>query len=141
MNKRSTGDVIFDSVNVLFMLLVIIAILPFITGHQRLHRDGKRVHPHRRRHPLPQVLQPEHLSVPVPEGSIGPAFLISFLRLIIGVPISMLLTIILAYAMTKKTMPTAGAHGFLVFMMYFDGGLVPNLILMRTSTCITLLDV
>lgn len=133
MNKRSTGDVIFDSVNVLFMLLVIVVmILPFIlvingsivTENEFIRTGGV-------------ILFPKSFSLSTyqflfREGSIGPAFLISFLRLIIGVPISMLLTIILAYAMTKKTMPGRRAlMVFLVFMMYFDGGLVPNLILMK----------
>ena len=66
------------------------------------------------------------------EGSIINAFFTSIKRLLIGVPFAMILTILLAYAMSKKDMPGRKAlMAFVIFMMYFDGGLVPQLVLYK----------
>jgi len=66
------------------------------------------------------------------EGSILPSFFLSLARIAVGVPLSLLLTTILAYALTKKKMPGYGAlMVFLVFNMYFNGGLVPFLLMVR----------
>lgn len=131
--KRSLGDKIFDSINVIFMVLVIIVmLLPFIlvfngsivTENEFIRSGGV-------------ILFPKSFSLSTyeflfREGSLLPSFFVSVARLLVGVPFAMVLTIILAYTMTKKDMP--GHHAlmvFLVFMMYFDGGMVPRLVLYR----------
>jgi len=61
-----------------------------------------------------------------------PALVVSVLRTAIGVPLSLLFTIILAYAISKRRMPGhKGLMIFLIIMMYFDGGIIPFLIMVR----------
>jgi putative aldouronate transport system permease protein len=133
MNKRTTGEIIFDTINVIFMIFfILIMILPFIfvingsiVSENEFIRTGGVIL-------IPKSLSFNTYRFLFREGTIVHSFFTSVKRLLIGVPFSMFLTILLAYAMTKKEMPGQKAlMAFVIFMMYFDGGLVPRLVLYK----------
>lgn len=133
MNKRTTGDVIFDTCNIIFMIIfVIIMVMPFI-----FVVNGSIVNENEFIRTGGVILFPKSLSFGTyrflfREGTIISSFFTSIKRLLIGVPFAMFLTILLAYAMSKKDMPGRKAlMAFVIFMMYFDGGLVPHLVLYK----------
>ena len=133
MYKESIGGRIFVILNTIFITLVIaVTILPFIlvvngsiVSETEFFRTGGVIL-------IPSSFSLSNYRFIFNEGSVLSSFLVSVKRLVIGVPFAMLLTIILAYAMTKKDMPGHGAlMVFLIFMMYFDGGMVPRLVLYK----------
>ncbi len=133
MLKRTRGEVVFDGFNTLVMLFIIVVmLLPFIlvlngslvTENEFLAKKGV-------------VLIPDQLSFSSYEflfkgTDVVKSFFVSLLRTAVGVPFSLLMTLLLAYAMTKREMPYHKAlMVFLVVMMYFDGGMIPFLLMVR----------
>ena len=60
-------------------------------------------------------------------GSIGRAYLMSFVIAVIGVSANLVMTILFAYPLSRKDLPGRGAISFfLFFTMLFNGGLVPT---------------
>jgi len=56
----------------------------------------------------------------------------TFFRLILGVPISMIMMVLCAYPLAKRDLPLrTPLTMFIVFTMFFSGGLIPNYILIR----------
>lgn len=59
-------------------------------------------------------------------------FVNSFIRVLSGTVLSILLTTLMAYPLSKKTLPFRRTIMFVViFTMMFDGGLIPNYLLMK----------
>jgi len=133
INKRTVGGTIFDCFNYLLMLLVIaVIIVPFIfvingslVSETEFMRTGGIIL-------IPRTFSPHVYEFLFKEGSVFNSLLLSVMRIVVGVPLAMLLTVILAYAMTKRNMPGHKAlMVFLIIMMYFDGGLIPFLFMVK----------
>ncbi|NLZ70445.1 MAG: carbohydrate ABC transporter permease [Clostridiaceae bacterium] len=133
MYKETTGGKIFRVINTTIILfIVVITVMPFIlvvngsiVSENEFFRTGGVIF-------IPRSFSARNYKFIFTEGSILSSFWISVQRVVIGVPFAMLLTIILAYAMTKKDMPGYRLLMlFMVFMMYFDGGLIPRLLLYK----------
>lgn len=131
--KVSVGDMVFDIFNFMLMLFLMLAfVLPFIfiingslISDTEYARTGGVVL-------LPQTLSGATYRFLIKDGEIVTAFVTSVLRLLVAVPLQMLLTIILAYALTQRNMPGYKALVlFVIVMMFFDGGLIPTFFLIR----------
>ncbi len=133
VDKRTTGEKIFDTVNILFMIFIILVmLLPFIfvlngslvSDKEFILKGGVIL--------FPENIDFANYSFLFKGDQLLPALIVSVLRVAIGVPLSLVCIIILAYAISKRKMPGhKGLMVFLVVMMYFDGGIIPFLIMVR----------
>ena len=133
MYKKSLASKIFDVCNYAFITLIgLTMLLPFvfvlngsIVEDTEFFRTGGMIL-------FPQSFDLSNYKFLLTEGSIIPSFLLSIAVTAATVVFSLALTLMLAYAMTKTDMPGHGAlMVFLIIMMYFDGGMIPNLLLYR----------
>lgn len=135
MHRRSTGDRVFDVVNVgLILLLCVTIVYPFLNQitlsvSNRVDAMAKGLHlfPHLGRMTL------ESYRRVLLGGSIPPAFLWTVLRTALGTSITVTVLIMMAYSMSKRYLPYRNFWTFLVvFTMFFSGGLVPTFLLVRS---------
>ncbi|MCK9478188.1 MAG: carbohydrate ABC transporter permease [Firmicutes bacterium] len=69
----------------------------------------------------------------IESGDIGRGYLNTIVRTVLGIGLNLILTVTLAYPLSKKHLPNkAFITGFVVFTMYFNGGVVPNYLLIRS---------
>ncbi|NMA95314.1 MAG: carbohydrate ABC transporter permease [Clostridiales bacterium] len=134
MTKSNIGEKVFDAFNFIFMILVIlITIYPFYyvicasfsgTAELLTHRGLLFV-------PLNPTLGAYKMtfSYPmVPSGYKNTLFVLVF-----GVPINMILTIICAYVMASKDVLYKDfILAFIMFTMFFNGGMIPNFLNIRS---------
>lgn len=133
VDKRTRGEKVFDAVNSLFMIFVILVmLLPFVfvfngslvSEKEFILKGGVVL--------FPDKVEFTNYTFLFKGDQLMPALVVSVLRTAIGVPLSLLFTIILAYAISKRRMPGhKGLMIFLIIMMYFDGGIIPFLIMVR----------
>ncbi len=130
--RLSTGDRIFDYVNIFVMcLLVIVTLYPFINtlavsfnNPQDSIRGGIYL--------WPRIWTIENYEYVFGEASIYHATLISVLRTVIGTVITVFCSAIVAYTISRddyvlrKFVTVA-----FILTMYFSGGLIPEFLLMR----------
>jgi putative aldouronate transport system permease protein len=65
------------------------------------------------------------------------ALRVTFLRTISGVPLTLLVTSLLAYALSQRTLPgRKGITLFFIFTMYFGGGLIPSYMVIKSLNLI-----
>jgi putative aldouronate transport system permease protein len=63
---------------------------------------------------------------------IGYGFLNTLTRLVIGSPLTLIVTIMAAYPLSKRNLPNrAFWTGFFVFTMFFSGGMIPDYLVVR----------
>lgn len=127
------GGTVFDACNIALMGVLLLAfLLPFlfvingsIVRESEFLRTGG------------VILFPRSFSLAtykflINDGAILASLAVSVARLVVGVPAAMLMTLLLAYALTQREMPGYRLLMlFIVFMMYFDGGMVPFYMLIR----------
>lgn len=135
MHRRSTGDRVFDLLNVgLILLLCATIVYPFLNQitlslSNRVDAQAKGLHllPHLGRMTL------ESYRRVLLGGSIAPAFFWTSLRTALGTSIAVSVLIMMAYSMSKRYLPYRNFWTFLVvFTMFFSGGLVPSFLLVRS---------
>jgi putative aldouronate transport system permease protein len=69
------------------------------------------------------------------EGSFGRAFMVSVLRVLLGTTLSMIVTILMAYPLSKEKKQFRYRNIFMwiaVFTMFFSGGLIPTYMVIKT---------
>ena len=128
---KTREDKIFNVFGHIFMiLLTVMAIVPIVlmvisslTSHGAVLRTGYSVFP------VEWSTDAYEWSFASNGGVVLKAYGISFFITAIGTTCSLLLTIVLAYGLSKKGLPGRGIFTFLVvFTMLFNGGLVPTYI-------------
>ncbi len=113
--------------HLVMVLLTLTAILPIllifissITDNQTLIRDGYSFLP-------AKTSMSAYEYIFSASGTVVRAYMISILITVIGTCVSIVITTMLAYTLSKKELPGNGIMNFLVFFtMLFNGGLVPT---------------
>lgn len=130
---RTRGEKIFDKINagVLF-LLCLVTLYPFVhvtsiafSSYAESIRIGFHV--------FPLEIDTESIRKVLGAPEIHTAFLNTVWRTGVGTFLSVLTTAMGAYALSKKTLPLR--RFFMIFMliaMYFNGGMVPSFLLMKS---------
>lgn len=120
-NRAATA--ILTALVILAMLPIILLMIASITKEQSLLRDGYSF--------FPKELSLDAYYYMVKQGAmIGRAYGVSLLVTVVGTVLSLLLTTMLAYPMSRKSFRYHRALSFFVFFtMLFNGGIVPSYIL------------
>lgn len=130
--KRSKGEHVFDAINIIFLILFCITIvLPFIQQFNisisgKIEADKVGLHL--------WTLKPTLSSYQrvFNSGSIMTAYYYTILRCVIGTVLSVIISAMLAYPLSKKYLPGRNFWlWFVVFCMFFSGGLIPTYLVVR----------
>jgi len=132
--KRSLGEKIFDVFNIFIMILVIfITIYPFYYVICASLSDTSLLLTHRGLllKPLSSTIGAYRLTFSYPLVRSGYKNILFVL--IFGLPINLVLTLFCAYVMSvKKMLYRKFIITFILFTMYFSGGLIPNFLNIRS---------
>jgi len=132
LRNSSTGDRVFDNINIIFMVsLMIVTIYPFVNmiavsfnNANDAIRGGIYL--------WPRVWTLDNYKYIFGESDIYHATLISALRTVIGTVVSVFCTAMLAYTVSRQEFVLRKfVTMFFVFTMYFSGGLIPGYLLIR----------
>ncbi len=130
--KRSKNDILFDGINTIFMIVVIVATLyPF------LHILAISLNDARDAAAGGITIWPRKFSLDSYETvfryrNIYNSFLVSVERTVIGTVLSLALTSAAAYVMTKKSLIFYKAfYRFFIVSMFISGGLIPTFMLYK----------
>ncbi len=133
MKRQSIGGKIFDVFNNVFLLLcLVVTVFPFynvlvtslITRGEFFSR--------------PLILIPKKITLSsykyiFSSGDIMNSLLVTAFITVVGTALSMVVTVLLAYALSKKFLPGRSLFTVIVLLtMFFDGGLVPFYLLIRS---------
>lgn len=130
--KASKDDIISQSISIIIVtILAISMIYPFINALAISLNDsndtmagGLSI--------WPRVPTLANYELVLNNPKIGPAYLITILRTVIGTALSILFTALLAYGLSKAQLRGRKFYmGLCVFTMYFFGGLIPLFIVFK----------
>lgn len=123
MKKKRTA---FDYINVTLLgLFALLCVFPFV--YEVLIAFSSKVDYYQAEFiTFPKHFTLENFKYIFAQNSIGRSFIISIFVTVVGVLFNMFLTIIGAYALSRKDMPLNKAlFIFVLFTMFFGGGLIP----------------
>jgi putative aldouronate transport system permease protein len=134
MSSRSRTRVLpFDVINVLFMVAVCASILyPFLYVLKQSFTGGESFAD------VSLSLIPNNLDINaykkvLRNEYIGYGFLNTIKRTLVGTPLTVSVTVLAAYALSKKNFPNRTLWtGLFVFTMFFDGGLIPTYLVVKS---------
>lgn len=135
MNKRTFGDRIFDIFNVVLMLvLILVFFVPFWTVLSTSFVGNEESAIRGAYQLFPQKFDFTCYDVLLSKGSaIYGAYGVTIFRTVAGTSLSLLLTVFLAYGLSKRTLPYRKAITFFVFFpMIFSGGMLPTYLLVHS---------
>lgn len=127
--KRYTA---FDYLNIAFMvLLMLVTLYPFwnqlmisISTTKDIYGTGLML--------LPKAVSTASYKVIFGFKLLWKAYANTIIRTVLGTAISVFLTLLTAYPLSKRSLPFNKAFtGFILITMFFNGGLVPNYMLIR----------
>ncbi|TBL80882.1 carbohydrate ABC transporter permease [Paenibacillus thalictri] len=132
MLEHSRRDAWFHTGNyAVLTLLALVFVLPFYTllmtsfvsEAERMERGALILFPHR--------LDMSAYMILLKSGSsVYKAYGVTLFRIVVGTTLNLVLTAMLAYGLSKKTLPFRNAIAmFIFFTMIFSGGLIPNYLL------------
>lgn len=131
--KQTTGERVFSVCNMLFLVGVsLLALYPFIytlsislSTAAEANRDSLHLYPREVSFAAYRMV----LSTP----EIATGYLNTLLRTVVGTLLTVVVTCIAAYPLSRRELPHRGLFTFLVlFTMIFSGGLVPGYLLIRS---------
>lgn len=131
--KRKIGDVIFDNLNILFMIfLMIITLYPFINTIAISFNPGLDT-VRGGIYLWPRKWTLENYEAIFASGTLVPAFFVSVARTVLSVVFGLSLTSLLAYVLSRKDFIFRKPITMLfVFTMYFNAGMIPIFFLMKS---------
>jgi len=130
--KKSTGSIVFDSINYTILVILCISCLyPFLflvsqsfSGSSASNLATLRL--------IPETISLSSYRNVFSNEYIGYGFINTLKRVGIGVPLIVMAMVLTAYPLSKKYFPHRKFWtGFIVFTMFFSGGLVPGYLLVR----------
>ena len=131
-HKRSVGEILFDSINYLFMVLLSVSMIyPFfntlaisLSKPEHAVSIGLRL--------LPTEFSLGAYAKVLESGFMVKAYSNTFFRTVTGTVLCVLACFSVAYVLSKKDLPYRnGITMFLVFTMFFSGGLIPGYLLIK----------
>lgn len=132
--KRGTGEKIFDFVNITFLLLFSVTILyPFIYQlNMSLSTPRGALYAMIRLFPMPGEITMKGYELVFTNSSFSISAFNSVWRVLVGTVLSLIFTYMMAYPMSKKYLLGRNVWtAFMVFTMFFSGGLIPSYLLIR----------
>ena len=130
--KRSTKDIVFDTIIAIFLIIfVIITLYPIINTLAVSFNDG--IDSVRGGiHLWPRIFTLQNYKTVFANQNLGQAAFISVARTLIGTVLSVFLTAMLAYVLSRKEFMYKKQLSFIyVLTMYVSGGMIPTYILMK----------
>lgn len=130
--KRSTKDIIFDTIIAIFLIVfVIVTLYPIINTLAISFNDG--IDSVRGGIYLwPRIFTLQNYRTVFANENLGQAAIISVARTVIGTVLSVFLTAMLAYVLSRKEFIYKKQLSFIyVLTMYLSGGMIPTYILMK----------
>ena len=131
-NRESTGDRIFNIVNyVLLALVMLVVAYPLYYVLVASFSDPYEVYAGRT-FLIPQGFTLAGYERIFKDDAIVTGYINNLYYTVVGTIISVILTLLAAYPLSKKTLP--GRRGIMTFMiltMYFNGGLIPTYLVVR----------
>ncbi|MDC3415931.1 carbohydrate ABC transporter permease [Aquibacillus salsiterrae] len=130
--RRTREDVIFDSINYSFMVLLCIVMLyPFINQFAvSINEANDSIKGGI--YLLPREFTWNNYAFVFQEASVVQSIVISVLRTVVGTAVSLFCTAMVAYAIAQPNfMFKKSVTIIFVMTMYFNGGLIPTFLLMR----------
>ena len=133
VEKKSLGERIFDKINIVLMLLIIaITVYPVYYVVVCSLSDGNQLMNMRGLILAPQGLNFAAYASVVDNPNIFSGYMVTLIVVVIGTILSVLLTAIGAFLITRKGFPLAKPLSYLmVFTMYFSGGMIPTFIIVN----------
>jgi putative aldouronate transport system permease protein len=132
--RLSVGERVFQTVNytflttlsLVFLVPLLIIVSTSLVGENELIRRGSFIL-------IPEKLDISAYKVLLSEGSsLYQAYGITILRVVVGTLLNLVFTAMLAYGLSRKTMPGRNALITLVFItMLIGGGLIPTYLLLK----------
>lgn len=129
--KKSIGEHVFDTFNVVLMILLCFTtIYPFLyllslslsSGNISLTKI----------HLFPPEFSLANYESVLSYGYIKTGFMNSIMRVVLGTALELFFCLLVAYPLAKRYLPLRNFWtGIIVFTMFFSGGLIPSYILMR----------
>jgi len=134
LSRRTAGDAVFDSLNVLFLGLFCLTILyPFWSTILMSFSDAYEMRSMGFRLWLRHWSTISYQFAFSEYGNVGTAYVNSILRAVAGTGLTIAMTFLGAYPLSKRNLPGRNALTiFLLITMYFGGGLVPTYLLIRS---------
>lgn len=129
--KKSTGDIIFDVINYsLMIILAITALYPFLYLFSVSISEGASFSTLSL---IPKRLDLRAYKRVLSNEYIASGFVNSVLRTVVGTLLTLLMNICTAYPLSKRDFPHRTFWtGFVVFTMFFSGGLIPTYLLINS---------
>jgi len=130
--KRSIKDIIFDTIIAIFLIVfVIVTLYPIINTLAVSFNDG--IDSVRGGiHLWPRIFTLQNYKTVFANQNLGQAAFISVARTVIGTVLSVFLTAMLAYVLSRKEFIYKKQLSFIyVLTMYVSGGMIPTYILMK----------
>lgn len=129
---RTREDVIFDSINYSFMILLCIVMLYPFLNTLAISLNDANDSIKGGIYLWPRILTWHNYQHVFKSGQIFQASFMSVLRTVVGTGISLLATAMVAYAISRQEFVLRRSVTIIfVLTMYFNGGLIPNFLLMR----------
>ena len=126
--KRSTKDIVFDTIIAIFLIIfVIITLYPIInTFNDGIDSVRGGIHL------WPRIFTLQNYKTVFANQNLGQAAFISVARTLIGTVLSVFLTAMLAYVLSRKEFMYKKQLSFIyVLTMYVSGGMIPTYILIK----------
>ena len=132
MKRKKKKDTWFDYLNILLMLFVAaVTLYPFwnqmmisISSTEDIYSTGLLL--------IPKKISLASYRVIMDFRLLWKGYLNTVIRTVLGTAISIFLTLLTAYPLSKKNLPFRKAFtAFILVTMFFGGGLVPNFLLIR----------
>ncbi|MDD7446901.1 MAG: carbohydrate ABC transporter permease [Clostridiales bacterium] len=130
----SRGEKIFHAVNTVFMILVCAVMLYpvlMVLGRSLMSDIERATHPLRL---FPTKIDwSGYQFILSPNSNIGRGYMVTIARTVIGTGLSLIVTSLLAYPLSKKDYPGRKViTALIVFTMWFSGGMIPNFLLIKS---------
>jgi putative aldouronate transport system permease protein len=134
VEKRSIGEIIFDTSNVVFLtLLSLIALYPFLYVVFASFSEAEKLVSHSGLLIAPLGFNLASYSAVFKNSQIYTGYFNTIIYVIIGTTINIILTSLGAYVLSRKSFYWKNAIMFMiVFTMFFGGGLIPTFLWMRS---------
>jgi putative aldouronate transport system permease protein len=132
--KRSAADRWFDLANMLFMLvIVVITIYPFYYVLMASISDSNRLIQHQGLLLVPLGFNLDAFHKVIANPNILSGYKNTLFILVFGTAFNLFLTILGAYALSRRFLLRKGIMISIVFTMFFSGGLIPNYLLVNNA--------
>ncbi len=131
--RRKRNDIIFDAINTIFMILVIVIMLyPLWYVAMASFSDSNHLMAHKGLLLAPLDFNFDAYRMVFKNPNLASGYLNTLLIVVVGTFFSTLMTALGAYVMSRKPFPFQKPMMFLmIFTMYFSGGMIPNYILLN----------